>query len=51
MPIYILSFAAGFVTAKIVTKQSIKTLQTATLKNYIRIKDKFSGSREPKETI
>ncbi|MEA2059676.1 MAG: hypothetical protein U9P10_03965 [Thermodesulfobacteriota bacterium] len=40
---YALSFAAGCVTAKVVTKSTLNHFKNAALKSYVVIKDKFSN--------
>lgn len=48
---YALSFAAGFVTAKVVTKTNLNHFKKAALKSYVVIKDEFSSSNNPEKTI
>ena len=45
----IISFAAGLVVAKFVTKQNVKRFKDAALKSYVTIKDEFSDKEDTKE--
>ena len=46
---YIISFAAGFATAKVVTKSNIDHFKKAALKSYVVVKDEFSHQKTAQE--
>ncbi|MCP4114566.1 MAG: hypothetical protein GY737_04045 [Desulfobacteraceae bacterium] len=43
---YVISFAAGFVTAKVVTKPNVERFKKAALKTCVVIKDEFSDKEK-----
>ncbi len=47
---YIISFAVGFVTAKVVTKSNVDHFKKAALKSCVIIKDEFSNKEAAKES-
>ena len=48
---YVISFASGFVIAKIVTKSNVKQFKDAALKSYVVIKDELTGKKNQEEAI
>ena len=47
---YVISFVAGFVTAKVVTKPNIDRFKKAALKSCVVVKDEFSDKETAKGT-
>lgn len=47
---YVLAFAGGFITARVVTQKNVTAFKNAALKSYVVIKDEFSAPKETKET-
>ncbi|MEA1968050.1 MAG: hypothetical protein U9N77_07505 [Thermodesulfobacteriota bacterium] len=48
---YIVIFAAGFVTGKVVTNKNVEAFKKAGLKSYIVVKDKFSKKETQENPI